>query len=63
MVWIILAACALVALIVFVIEEIRSAPEVDDSYEVRLRDLYRAKAAEARQKPAKEDEPRDTDAA
>ena len=63
MVWIVLALGALIALIAFVVEEIRTAPEVDDSFEVHLRDLYRAKAAAARQQPAKEDEPRDTDAA
>ena len=63
MVWIILAACALVALIVFVIEEIRSAPEVDDSYEVHLRDHYRNKAAETRDASVKKGRPRDSDVA
>ena len=63
MVWIILAFCALVALVAFVVEEIRTAPEVDDSFEVHLRDHYRAKASEARGAPAKEEKHNDTDAA
>lgn len=63
MVWIILALCVLVALVAFVVEEIRNAPEVDDSYEVHLRDHYQAKSAEARRKPAREETPRSTDAA
>ena len=63
MVWIILAFCALVALVAFVVEEIRTAPEVDDSFEVHLRDRYRAKAAEARRAPAEEEKPGDIDAA
>ena len=63
MVWIVLALCALIAVIAFVIEEIRSAPEVDESFEIELRDHYRAKDAEARRAPAEKEEPRGTDAA
>ena len=63
MVWIILALCALTALLAFVVKEIRTASEVDDSYEVQLRDHYRAKAAEARRAPAKEGPSRSTNAA
>ena len=63
MVWIILAVCAMIALVVFVIEEIRTAPEVDESFEVHLRDHYRAKADEARRARSEREQPRDTDAA
>ena len=63
MVWMILTVCALIALIAFVIEEIRTAPEVDDGFEVHLRNRYRAKATEAHITPKTGGRQRDTDAA
>ena len=48
MVWIIIALSVLLGLIAFVVNEIRTAPDVEDDYEIRLRDFYRAKTEKQR---------------
>ena len=48
MVWIIIALSVLLCLIAFAVNEIRTAPDVEDDYEIRLRDFYRAKTEKQR---------------
>ena len=63
MAFVILASLALLGVIAFVVNEIRTAPEVDDSYEVRLWNFYRDKEARGRRTSRQAEPPRENDAA
>ena len=63
MVWVIVVLLVIFGSIALVAIEIRNAPEVDDSYEVYLRDYYRDNEAKERRISRQAEPPRENDAA